>query len=1400
MKKLIFIIISIFFLIQLNAQPYVPQDKYFDGEHTILPNHNIRTPTIFIDSFMVIKNDTIYEILIDTSGRYGLKSAYSLVTEEYLKDYTSSSSGLNLNGSNAISREGDNFILGGSPLNRWTTIEGNNQALNLGTSNSRLYSFNIVSENGITIHDYELITLRPENSLWLYQDNILQRQIISGIGSGTIDTVAFLSNIETVINDTKLPFNSKYNFNPTTSNIDPGIGFFSLNSTNILGVTQINIDLNDYLNQYKAPILELADTGSILVISDSEINSYLSYRVTGHVDRGGYIKYYVEYISDNLDGSLPVGLCTLTLDVSNNTGGSGSGGGVTEAPINGNGYIRKDGGWAQTTIDSIYNENEFVWLKETDTIKAIKSINGIQRIFYGGTDYRYGLGGTMDSDTEIPGAGFDMNFGSNLSRFHRFSIYSSNNFEINTSSNILLTSKSYNWFIDGSNFRSSTDTLATQAYARIGYDSISQTYNTDTLYTSIIETPDDYITINKSDDGYSGINLSFVNPLGYIYTAGQQRLAIGSNYISNPAVNWSIQSRAATLTVPNFLPDYDYQSTGIGSIANNLSFISNGTYMLWDGTYYRSAADTLATQAYARGESGGTGTPPSLTGNIHADTIFFNLTGNYVVDGDTSNISVVRSVAADTHWFSLDDTYQVTAAFNSDSTWDSGIIDSLYVNNIQSSIDGGIKIKSESDSIYLEAQGLSHLTLWDEGYRLGTGSGSVYPGIITGNTVIIDGDETNTSSNIWRFYDDRIVRSTSIFQPIDTVATHSYVRNEISNTVLNPIFETITTDTAKFSDDTYLISAYIDSAKHADTALYALNAFDSLYHSDTKVWLLNGDTIPKADSTRDVFTANDLHTTNLYATDNVGTDTVTITSPSDEFSVIMYTEDGGDAFIDASDSYLDITTNETLTLRSVYDLAQIVGNDISIIATSNGGINFTNDVNNIRFRGDSLLAYGGTNISTPIWAKFKGFIGSIFQGEKAILDTLNLGGHDIRFNESVGMFEMRTGQDSVIWQGALEDLEQVYNNKSDTIKNGTPFHFEMAIGDSIATAGISSANNIYALSFQGLITGDISPNDWGYGCTRGDVHGIPTDHLSLMGAVYLSNDSTTTNTKVDITGEVIVVGGCLKVHPTNGTIRVSPSLALKRIPFTKSYNWSSQSINAGTYYEAGSYETTTTDVTLGTLAATETFGISDNAYEAHPWVVVSGAGSVDAGIVGLTVTGTATYDNGTMIPGHIDTLITDITSVSINNYFEAEKFNGTVTYAFVTISGSPTTASLTFNRGYAKYDDFWNNDFYVTGLECTWRGGQTDATGFDIELLHHKATGWTYAATGFIPGDGAIATRSIDQTGFLGVTLGSVGSWKRDDLNVFITGNNGGGLIFRIKTGANSTIQNMQMHIPIILD
>jgi hypothetical protein len=410
----------------------------------------------------------------------------------------------------------------------------------------------------------------------------------------------------------------------------------------------------------------------------------------------------------------------------------------------------------------------------------------------------------------------------------------------------------------------------------------------------------------------------------------------------------------------------------------------------------------------------------------------------------------------------------------------------------------------------------------------------------------------------------------------------------------------------------------------------------------------------------------------------------------------------------------------------------------------------------------------------------------------------------IRYNASEGVHEFLTGHGDVVWQGALEDLVQVYNNTGAIVTNGTPFYLGMSNGDSIATVGIASANTPTAKAFAGLITGEIGIGEWGYGAVRGKVRGLNTIGLSLMGVTWLSDDSTYTMTAPAYPSEKIIIGGAIRIHATEGIIYVQPSLGFTRQLKTKSYSFTSQGIASGTFWAAGYYDAPAADANLTQASASITYGNATTAYEAHPFAVYGGAGSVTGGgRVALITTGTS-YDDvtGAQTASDVDTLINDITNAVLDAYNETKKYLGTTTYQLVVVEGAPSAYSLDFNYGYAKYDDINDRDFYVTGLECVWRGGQTDATGFDISLLHHKTTGWSYSAAAFVPGDGVIAQRSVDQVGFLNVAGGVQSAWKRTSLSTFVDGAGSGveGVIWKVETGANSTIQTMDMHLEIALD
>ena len=417
-------------------------------------------------------------------------------------------------------------------------------------------------------------------------------------------------------------------------------------------------------------------------------------------------------------------------------------------------------------------------------------------------------------------------------------------------------------------------------------------------------------------------------------------------------------------------------------------------------------------------------------------------------------------------------------------------------------------------------------------------------------------------------------------------------------------------------------------------------------------------------------------------------------------------------------------------------------------------------------------------------------------------NQVNVGNITLRENELEGVIEMTSDITGVVLQNGLEDWVRVYNDTGLEIANGTPVIFNGTHTDGtslIALAGASTQRK--AIAFAGLLTSTIANGAYGFATSRGKVRGLDTSGFSFVGPIYLSAvDGELVQVPPVYPNYVILIGGVDKIDAVDGVITVQPSLGLLRQVIAKSDNFTSNGIAAGAYYKFGFYEVSAADANLTQASLTQTFGTADIGYSAHPFAVAGGAGTVDTGVVGLQISGTSITDDGVLTPADTEIIIPDITAVALNTYVEGKKFVGTVTYTLVVISGSPVNFSFDFNYGYAKYEDFGNRDFYIAGIECVWQGGATDATGFNIKVLHHSTAGWTYSAAAFVAGGTVIAERAVDQAGFLGVLGGVDSAWKRTDLDTFIDGSGSEGIVMEISTGANGSIQTMDMHLGAALD
>jgi hypothetical protein len=235
--------------------------------------------------------------------------------------------------------------------------------------------------------------------------------------------------------------------------------------------------------------------------------------------------------------------------------------------------------------------------------------------------------------------------------------------------------------------------------------------------------------------------------------------------------------------------------------------------------------------------------------------------------------------------------------------------------------------------------------------------------------------------------------------------------------------------------------------------------------------------------------------------------------------------------------------------------------------------------------------------------------------------------------------------------------------------------------------------------------------------------------------------------------------------------------------------------NPDTYYLAGYYDFPATDANLTQASTTQAHGVASNTYAAHSAIVAGGPGVVvGGGQVGLRVTGTSITDAGVRTPGDSETIVNDITTLALNQFVEGKKWLGVITFELFVVAGAPTSYSLDFNYGYAKYEDFGNRNFTMTDIEAVGRGGASDP-GFNIIMFHHNASGWTYAATGFVPGGTQISNMQTDESPDNSLTNNEPFAYKRAGLSTFVNGSDSEGIVIAVITTSGNSIESMNVHV-----
>lgn len=232
----------------------------------------------------------------------------------------------------------------------------------------------------------------------------------------------------------------------------------------------------------------------------------------------------------------------------------------------------------------------------------------------------------------------------------------------------------------------------------------------------------------------------------------------------------------------------------------------------------------------------------------------------------------------------------------------------------------------------------------------------------------------------------------------------------------------------------------------------------------------------------------------------------------------------------------------------------------------------------------------------------------------------------------------------------------------------------------------------------------------------------------------------------------------------------------------QSWGFLSPAGSTGTFYFGGDYRFHSAAFTP---AGGTNVGVVNASYAAHALMVL-GASSTD---MVVRVTGTSITDAGVRTASDTEDL--DTSGGSADDYYETEKkWIGQISYSLQSGTG------VTIDAGFCKYWDYQNTAFIVVGLEVLWLGGATD-TDANIELLHHRATGWTYDAGGSPAPPAAIAGMNADHGAEQDVINGEPGAWKRDNLSEPILGSRHEGVLWRITTGANKAFEQGSLQIYI---
>lgn len=225
----------------------------------------------------------------------------------------------------------------------------------------------------------------------------------------------------------------------------------------------------------------------------------------------------------------------------------------------------------------------------------------------------------------------------------------------------------------------------------------------------------------------------------------------------------------------------------------------------------------------------------------------------------------------------------------------------------------------------------------------------------------------------------------------------------------------------------------------------------------------------------------------------------------------------------------------------------------------------------------------------------------------------------------------------------------------------------------------------------------------------------------------------------------------------------------------------------GGFYEAPAAHTT---LTIGGTV-TQTYGTANLCYAAYAFVVASAA-SANACV--LTVSGKSIDDNGVTVVGDSEVVVANTSTSSTNAFYQTvKKWLGTITYTLTGAAGA-----FTFNYGLAQYEHMGDRDFIITSFTCYGKSA-ANGTNYDIQLLHHEFTGWTYSAAAFVPGSTPVCSMLTDYGASSSIATGEYYSYTRTNLYEKVKGTIDEGMLVRVHETTNNAFRYGSFAMNIII-